>query len=739
MVQMADKPCLLPLLAPPSAAITGILIFGQWGTRDALVMAVVSALWTLALILQSLRHFSRTGPQLKEEITGHHGIYSAYALGRLALWGWLLSLAMAFIGVTFYQSLINALDVDYSYVLAALFAAGGIAVIAAMQFCRHLLFIPSSIEASSNYRLSRFYPLWEQLTPVRLMWAERVVLAAFVLIGVVGAYQLWQAGSSLQALGLLLMNASVVLHIFLVRRPVEAPLVTGRRKEGPPNILLIGVDSLRYDRVGDQYAKKLSPHLDELARQGVTLTNCFVPCARTAPSLASLLCSSWPHEHGIRDNFCGVDEVDLGPAPLPKYLREQGYRTLAISDWCGSDLGKFPFGFDAVDLPEDQWNIRFLLRQGPKDLRLFLSLFTHNRFGRWLLPEIYFLAGVPLTQELGQTTRYAISRFASLGDAPFFINVFMSSTHAPFGSEYPYYTLHTDPSYRGDSKFVMGGLSEPFEVVARQGQGKVHFDYEQILGLYDGCVKAFDDELKRILDHLAACGLDRNTIVAVYSDHGMEFFERETWGQGNSVIVEESAKIPMVIKAPGVSGGISIDAVTRSIDIAPTLLDLAGLPVPPHMRGTSLRPAMQGSQPLPELIAYAETGVWFTRVPSMEEGHLHYPDLPELLEVPDKDAATITFKAALKQRIIEAKDRMIRTDRWKLVRQPMHAGIVYRLFDLEQDSNCERDVSERHPDVLQSLRFQLESLISTDLSLEKAASHPSEVEPPQTLAPTGSH
>ena len=51
-------------------------------------------------------------------------------------------------------------------------------------------------------------------------------------------------------------------------------------------------------------------------------------------------------------------------------------------------MGKFAFGFDYTDLPEDQWNLKYLIRQGPKDLRLFVSLFTHNRLGRLLFPEL---------------------------------------------------------------------------------------------------------------------------------------------------------------------------------------------------------------------------------------------------------------------------------------------------------------------------------------------------------------
>ncbi len=85
-----------------------------------------------------------------------------------------------------------------------------------------------------------------------------------------------------------------------------------------------------------------------------------------------------------------------------------------------------------------------------------------------------------------------------------------------------------------------------------------------------------------MLAHLEACGLADNTIVVVYSDHGMEFFEHDTWGQGNSAVGEFSPRIPLVIRDPRKPGRGKIDNVVRSIDLAPTLLELVGaLPAAP--------------------------------------------------------------------------------------------------------------------------------------------------------------
>ena len=202
------------------------------------------------------------------------------------------------------------------------------------------------------------------------------------------------------------------------------------------------LDTLRADRLGvAHYRRSLTPFIDTLAARGTHFAECYVPCARTAPSLISLLTGTWPHTHGIRDNFVSDAEARLSVPAIPAILANHGYHTGAVSDWSGGDLGKFPLGFATLDLPSDQWNIKYLLRQGPKDLRLLLTLFTRNRFGKRFLPELYYLAGIPLTSRVGEDTRRLISRFAN-DQRPFLLNVFISTTHPPFR------TTHSMPTRR---------------------------------------------------------------------------------------------------------------------------------------------------------------------------------------------------------------------------------------------------------------------------------------------------
>ena len=481
---------------------------------------------------------------------------------------------------------------------------------------------------------------------------------------------------------------------------------------------MIGSDTLRADRLSDEYIRPVAPYLRSLREQGVLFTNCYVPCARTAPSLVSMLTGTWPHHHRVRDNFVTDAEIYLKIDSLPSLLQRMGYYSAALSDWCGADMGKFNFDFDYTDLPDDQWNIKYFIRQGPKDLRLFLSLFTRNRLGKLFLPEIYYLGGVPLTDNMGVDARRLVNHLAARPQ-PFFLNIFLSTTHGPFGSEYPYYTRYGDPSYKGESKFVMARLTDPFEIIRRQGAPKEEFDLDQIINLYDGCVTRFDIEAQRIIEHLHHCGIADNTIIVIYSDHGMEFFEHGTWGQGNSATSDVSNRVPLLILAPGTPRTGTVTDVVRSIDLAPTLLQLAGAPLPSSMDGVSLVDRLFGDHQANQLDAYSETGIWLTELPGTPKGHLRYPDLQDLLSVQSIPSGTISIKPEYTELVLRAKDRMIRHGPWKLVYQPLQDNYLLRLYNTDQDPECSVDVALQYPQIVDFLWPRLRNWIYSDPIMAK--------------------
>jgi len=693
------------------------------GMTASVVVAIITALLIGA---KSLRDFSQTGPQIQAEIRRYYRWYSLAAFIRLLAWTAAIMILMGAFGALIYVALVHATPLSYSVSGTAIASLSGILFISSWQFCRHLLFLPASLVASMHYRMSRLYPLWKQLNPTRLRY-----FSWLVVILIVGVFSLSSmrmvAQHALMALtalwGGLLTLVSIAGWANAANESASIQIKSSST-DTRPNILMLGSDTLRADRLGIAgYRRRLTPNLDNLGRNGCQFTQCYVPCARTAPSLISLFSGTWPHCHGIRDNFVADSESQLSVPCLPGILADAGYSTVAVSDWCGADLGKFSLGFQQVEAPHDQWNIKYLIRQGPKDLRLLLSLFTHNRFGKHFLPELYYLAGIPLTKQVGRDARNQLSRLTKT-DQPFLLNVFFSATHPPFGSEYPYYSRFSDPDYAGESKFVMARLTDPQEIIRRQGDGRKEFDLDQILDLYDGCVKSFDDEVGLMLDHLAACGLNDNTIVVVYSDHGMEFFEHETWGQGNSAVGDFSARIPLIIRDPRAMSRAADKQIVRSVDIAPTLLELVDLPVPASMEGVSLANAIRGDTMDLGLAAFNETGIWITDLPGMPDTHLRYPNLLELLEVPDKTTGTLAIKPKYHDIVFEAKDRMVRVGRWKLVYQPVEGGgALYKLFDLEQDPACQINRAADEPEQITRLKQLLLAWIQEDKSSNPAAEH----------------
>jgi arylsulfatase A-like enzyme len=124
-------------------------------------------------------------------------------------------------------------------------------------------------------------------------------------------------------------------------------------------------------------------------------------------------------------------------------------------------------------------------------------------------------------------------------------------------------------------------------------------DLQRILALYDGEIRYTNDAIGRILDHLHSRGLDRSTLVVVTSDHGEEFLEHGSW-EHQKTLYEEVLRIPLLLRGPRVTPRIE-RRQTSLLDVAPTVLAWAGLPVPGGMQGASLL------APLADREAYGET------------------------------------------------------------------------------------------------------------------------------------
>jgi len=703
---------------PAATKLLTVLAIGTLVLLAGFPALFIGACVSLVLTAKSLFNFTRSGPQVRDEILENYRNYAIWSVLRLSVFCMLIGALIAAPGVITAKLLLTGPGHSVSTLQTCLAGLLSFGLITAIQFCRQLLYLPSSVCASAQYRLSRMYPLWRCLSPARIALTEISVTAAWATLIGFALFRHVSEGNVTSVLFAISAISAALICGMLLRESDDlspTPTTSVPAASPSPNIVMIGADTLRVDRLSCQgYEHPLTPFIDSLVGRGTLFTNCYVPLARTAPSLLSLFSGRWPHHHGVRDNFVSDLDTSLQVPLLPDILKGRGYYSHVISDWSGGDFQKFPFDFDAVDVPDDQWNLKYYMRQGPLDLRFFLTLFTHNLLGKAFLPELFYLAGVPLTSHLGRQTRKALSSL-SKSDQPFFLNVFMGTTHVPYGSEYPYYVRFSDRDYVGPSKFVMAKFADPMEIIEAQEAERSRFDVDQISNLYDGCVNQFDDEVQRIMTHIDELGVADNTIVVIYSDHGTDFFENHTWGQGNTVVGSDpSAKIPLLIIDPSNRNGAKIDHLVRSVDFVPTILELIGHEPESDLDGVSLAAYCRGDITDLALPAFQETGIWLGRVPGMHKDHIHYPHLLDLLTIEDKDTGTLSIAKQYGDLILRAKDRMVRWDKWKLTYFPLESGTYFQLFDMENDPGCKANVIEKYPEVSEKLKEILMEWITQD-------------------------
>jgi arylsulfatase A-like enzyme len=598
----------------------------------------------------------------------------------------------------------------------------GLGLATSSLFLWQLLHIPGSIVASFNYRISRLYPVWDLLSPDLIALYEFTVWFLLLAPGVFISIYCLARWKNLRAVNLLAVTVIAGLILAGATFHTEPPASRlSRYNTSLPNIIMIGSDTLRGDRLDPNYPRNITPNIKKLSDNAVQFLHCYVPQARTAASIASILTGTWPHDHNIRSNYVPDHETVLPVTSLPDILSSNGYHTAVIGDWAASDLGKLQFGFEDIDTGSDQWNIKYLIRQGPKDLRFFLTLFTHNRFGKYFLPELYYLAGVPMTDLIGLATRNKLYELAR-NRRPFFLTVFFSTTHGPFGSTYPYYSKYRHPDYMGESRFAMSGLSTVKDIISKQEADKGTFDIDQIINLYDGAVENFDNELSKIIDYIASIGILDNSIIVIFSDHGVDLFEKETWGQGN-ILSEASHRVPLIFYSTSFPSGQIISTPVRSIDIAPSLLALAGIQKSSSMSGESLFLTEDRLPIKPAQASFMETGVWLGKVRGLPSDRMVYPSILEILEIKDETTGTLSLKPQFHDVVIEAKARMVINDGWGLSYLPLKSSAEFALYDLKKDPDRNVDVSDIHPEIAEKLKSTLVDWMLQDKSLRWEHDH----------------
>ena len=447
-----------------------------------------------------------------------------------------------------------------------------------------------------------------------------------------------------------------------------------------------------------------TPHLDRLAAGGMRFENSTVGNSICAPARATVLTGKHSHANGVIDNGAVFDGAQQ---TFPKLLRAAGYQTALIGKW---HLKSDPTGFD-------HWEV--LLGQGPYYNPRMKSPAGTRRHEGYTTDVIADLALEWLDGERD-------------AERPFLLMVQNKAPHREWAPGPEHLTLYDDVEmpepatlfddgagrssaarnqemtlerhfYPLDLKFVppngltpeqlerwnaaYGPKNEAFETAGLEGDAVVRWRYQRYVKDYMRCIASVDDNVGRLLAALEEAGLAENTVVVYSSDQG--FFLGDHGWYDKRWMYEESLRTPLIVRWPGAVAAGSVDRhLVQNIDLAPTFLELAGVPVPGDMHGESLVPLLRGEDP-PD---------WRRSI------YYHYYEFPGVHAV--------------------QRHYGVRTERYKLIRY--YEIDEWELFDLAEDPD---ELTSVHDDPARAdVRAELEA------ELARLQAQYGDTEPERSLA-----
>lgn len=351
-----------------------------------------------------------------------------------------------------------------------------------------------------------------------------------------------------------------------------------------PRIIVFLTDDQRYDAMGALNPALNTPNIDRLAEEGVHFSNAFVTTSLCSPSRATLLTGLPMREHGVVDNNADLSaEFDT----FPQALQRAGYDTALIGKWhMGGENASPRPGFDHwVSFPGQGF------------------YYPQGRFGQ-----------VPLLnvdgEEVEQTgyitdelTDYALNWLDSRDQAeePFMLYLSHKAVHAFFEPAERHLGGYEDMVIEDVTPSMEEMKSEPMWVQnQRNSWHGADYAYHADMSLvefrrdYYETLSAVDDSLGRVIEWVEASEDADNTYIVFLSDNGFMFGEHGLIDKRNAF--EESMRIPLLVWSPGLERkGVTETASVSMLDIAPTLIELAGAETPAELTGRSLMPFLSAS------------------------------------------------------------------------------------------------------------------------------------------------
>ena len=382
-----------------------------------------------------------------------------------------------------------------------------------------------------------------------------------------------------------------------------------------PNILLLLVDDLKpaLGCYGDRWA--ITPNIDRLAAQGVRFESAYCNQSVCAPSRNTLLL-------GVRSTTLGVYSLGRNfrqAAPdavtLPQYFMNHGYRTEAVGKVLHTGHGNHEDPASWSVAPQLEKVVEYLLPENSAGGRLTRedAFFTNQMLGKvGSLPK-----GAAWESTDVPDRAYADGRIAEEGirrlraasrrpDQPFFLALGFVKPHLPFTAPQKYWDQHdpkkftiapdqTHPEGAPNWAGKRGGEIVNYTPLTVENLREDAMQRKLLHGYY--ATSTFvDAQIGKVLNELERLGLESNTVIVLWGDHGWHLGDHGYWTKHTNY--EQANRIPIIVVAPGrgLAAGRSTRQLTESVDLFPTLAELAGLPepnVPQGLDGLSLAPVLR--------------------------------------------------------------------------------------------------------------------------------------------------
>jgi iduronate 2-sulfatase len=389
----------------------------------------------------------------------------------------------------------------------------------------------------------------------------------------------------------------------------------GRR----PNVLFVVSDDLSARISPAGYEGVHTPALDRLAREASTFRRAYCQYPVCGPTRASFLTGLYPETTGVFDNRVMLETTRPGTPTLPRTFRQAGYWTASVGkvfhkagDNPGGDTWDLAEAFENDELEiERVAREKFERERGPvtnprnrqawREHLLTVAPQTRNQGVKGLGPG-YGPTGLTDEQHAdGKNARRVASWLGTraYGDRPFFVAVGLHKPHIPFLAPDRHFALYPQESL----KLVYPPRNDWSDIPAIAAT-KQYLDYgfpelggedegrrRAFTQAYYACISFIDAQLGVILDAVRQAGEWENTIVVFVGDHGYNLGEHFMWGK--VLLFEESARVPLLVRVPGITAGAAVSGLVEMVDLFPTLSELCAVAPPAPLQGRSLVPLLR--------------------------------------------------------------------------------------------------------------------------------------------------